>query len=162
MSSLSTQSEVLPIYPLTALFCLEELVNTTEDLTRRLSADEETSRETTLVFPRETEKSNVWFLCGNPNYLLMPSFHQCVLQHSVKSTSSNFQSFHFSRPTPLRSQDGKEKRKKDTSLRMSSGHWGRPSIHTSDPDSHQHERAHKVLCWQIPPGLTEDTTSNSR
>lgn len=45
--------EALPIYLLTALFCLEESVNTRGDLTQCLSADE-TSRETALAFPAET------------------------------------------------------------------------------------------------------------
>lgn len=43
------------------------------------------------------------------------------------------------------------------SLCMSSGHLtqqmsGSPSIHMGDLNSHQHERVHTVLCWQIPLG----------
>lgn len=45
--------EALPIYLLTALFCLEESVNNRVDLTQCLSADK-TGGETALAFPPET------------------------------------------------------------------------------------------------------------
>lgn len=130
---------------------------------------DETSRETALAFSpetgRQTEESTVGLLCGNPDYLLMCS--SLSSKHHSTLCNPHLTTFNLSAPPvqlSYHSQEGEKKRKiKKTrgqwlrSHSMSSGHltqqmWGSPSIHMGDLNSHQHERIHTVLCWQIPLG----------
>lgn len=128
-----------------------------------VSADETIQRDE-LWSSLQRDRLYAWLLCGNPDHLLttcpFPPSQRC-------STLCNPRLAAFSLSTPpvqlsyvFRKGRKEGKIKKGQWLRspcMSSGHltrqmWGSPSVHTGDLNSHQHERVHTVLCWQIPAG----------